>query len=609
MDKNYAIDLPVTDNKFIKLSNTQETSDITQLLLTELALSFPYSTIPVLLSLISIVALALASVDIVYILSWLVAVLAIHCGQWFFYRRLIRQKKINTNRNYALAHVLNAGSNIAYGSSLFLFAGLQAEAQMIHSFLLVGLGIIFITNAKGHSLFILTHILFVLAPIAYAWTPNSTVVPDALNSDTILFIIIIYAFVLIYVSVKNYKTFCSLINVKVELEKTTKKLHLTQKHAESAGVAKTRFLAAASHDLRQPIHSLTLFCSALNMKELDSKVRDIANHITIAVESLGFQLDAILDVSKLDAGIVPVNKNDINLAGMLARIHSDFSPLAEQKNLILHLDCPAQCSVFTDSNLFERMIRNLLSNAIKYTDTGEINIQIVTTEKNIFVNIIDTGIGIAEEEQEHIFEEFHQLHDAERDRRKHLGQFNSKNADRRKGLGLGLAIVRRHAKLLGIELKLNSQPRLGSIFTLKLQKGEQGIEAANSEVENDIHWSDLTVLVVDDEPEIRLGMKTVLEILECRVCVAESSEAAISLALTEKPDIALIDFRLSEYDNGLITIKRLRAIYPELPAIIISGDTDPQQLLQIQESGIELLHKPVLVESLKKAISNAYMPG
>jgi signal transduction histidine kinase/CheY-like chemotaxis protein len=494
-------------------------------------------------------------------------------------------------------------SSLCFNLSLVFLALLEPPLQIAQVLLLIAISSNGMSNPSGYWPLLLSHIVAVVTPLltmGFVYWDESPTAQYALVT-----LVACYIAGQVTARRRNHGVFYQQLQARMELESGNSQLRLELGAAKNDLTAKSKLFVAASHDLRQPIHSMTLCCSSLSMKPLDSKVRDIANHMTIAVETLNAQLDAILDVAKLDAGIVPVNKLDINLAGLLSRIYSDFLPLARAKELALQIDCPPECGVFTDSSLLERMLRNLLSNAIKYTDTGEVRIQVVTTDFHVFVNIIDTGIGIAKQDQEHIFEEYHQLNDSDRNRRKHLSQFNNKHADRRKGLGLGLSIVHRHAKLLASDLKLHSALRMGSTFSLKLVNSYRRGTTNKTVINDDRFWSTLTVLVVDDEIEIRQGTKILLQLLGCTVMDAESSEQALRLAVNQPPDIALVDFRLSDTDNGLIAIQKLRTRYPGLPAIIISGVSERSQCAQIEASGITLLPKPVLVESLKMTMISA----
>lgn len=369
------------------------------------------------------------------------------------------------------------------------------------------------------------------------------------------------------------------------------RLENTLARAEAAGNAKTRFLAAASHDLRQPIHALSLFSATLGMRNLDLRTTQIAQSIDAAVKALAYQLDALLDISKLDAGIVTANKTRFNLSDFLVRLRDEFATQAEDREIKLQLECPVNAIVNTDHALLERIIRNLIGNAINHNMDCTIQLVVDRSADHWELSVADTGRGIPREEQGKIFEEFYQLENPER--------------DRSKGLGLGLAIVQRLSELLELDMQFESETGWGTRFKLHLtadvaQPGTfNGVHTRRTSLEG------LSVLVVDDESAVRDGMKVLLEVLGCHVQIAGSTSAAISLATSHKPDLALVDLRLRDHDSGINTIDRLHHLYPGLPAIIISGDTAPDRLQQAKKAGIPVLSKPVLFEPLKDAISKA----
>jgi signal transduction histidine kinase len=368
-----------------------------------------------------------------------------------------------------------------------------------------------------------------------------------------------------------------------------RQLQAALEQAEAASRAKTRFLASASHDLRQPIHTVSLFGAALSMRPLDAESREIAQHMNTAVHVLAAQLDALLDISKLDAKVMRVEPVQIKLHDILQRLDEEFEPAARAKGLTLILDCPDDGFIETDQLLFERVIRNLLDNAIKYTDTGRVSVRVVNDGTDFGISIEDTGRGIPESEQTRVFEEFYQLDNPER--------------DRRRGLGLGLPIVRRLTELLKIDLDMDSAPGRGTRFSLRLPAVEPAPRAVVPAVPEPETPRDLQVLVVDDEAEVRLGMKKLLEGMDHRVTLADGTAQALDQARACKPDIVFSDLRLRGEDNGIETIRAIRTLYPAMPALLISGDIAPARLREAEAAGIPLLHKPVPVEALRQALA------
>jgi signal transduction histidine kinase/CheY-like chemotaxis protein len=369
-------------------------------------------------------------------------------------------------------------------------------------------------------------------------------------------------------------------------------LRLALDRAESANRAKTRFLASASHDLRQPLHTLAMFSAALQLRPLDQKSADIASNISTAMQDLTSELDSLLDISKLDAGIVQVNTAPLDLNQLLDNIRTLYLPVANENNLTLVVVTNALISVNSDRSLLERVIRNLVDNAIKYSEKGTIVVEahLDRQRRNVTISITDQGIGISTAEIDHVFDEFYQVDNPER--------------NRIKGLGLGLSIVRRLTNLLGIQLQCESVWGKGSIFRLTLPATvREPIRINPVSPERFSHLTGCKVLVLDDEPAVRASMDALLSEIGCDVETVADSEQAIAAATQRKPDILLADLRLQGLSNGIQTIKAIRLIHPNLPALLISGDTEPAQLTAANSAGIELLHKPVQLDLLAKTIA------
>ena len=375
---------------------------------------------------------------------------------------------------------------------------------------------------------------------------------------------------------------------------------LARRSAEDANRAKSRFLAAASHDVRQPLHALSLYSAALKVRAPDVAVSDIAGHINKALASLSTLVDSLLDISKLDAGAVRPGPRRVGLKLLIERIESDYRPVAREKGLDFRV-AAADILVNTDPVLLERLLRNLVDNAFKYTAAGSVDLAAEPCGPRARILVRDTGAGIPAAEREHIFEEFYQVGNPER--------------DRSQGLGLGLAIVRRLAQLLGLEVELESEPGRGSTFsvTMPCEPERRSVtrtpRVAVSPDSRALHGAQ--VLVVDDEPEVRTGMVALLEQLGCRVAAcsgyAEAERLLDQRAL--KVDVIVADFRLQQHENGIDTVRRLRVrLGKNVPALLVSGDTAPERLREAQASGLPLLHKPVPSDKLMETML-AVLPG
>jgi two-component system, sensor histidine kinase len=372
-----------------------------------------------------------------------------------------------------------------------------------------------------------------------------------------------------------------------------------QKAAEQASLDKSRFLAAASHDLRQPTHALNLFVGALRGVPMTEEGRDIVSHIEVLTDALDKLFAALLDISKLDAGIVEVHRHAFEINLILSRVCADFSRDASAKGLALKY-VPSRAVVNSDPVLVERIARNLISNAIRYTDRGKVIVGCRYREAGIAMQVWDTGAGIAPDQQELIFQEYYQVGNPER--------------NREKGLGLGLAIVRRLAKLLESSVTLRSVPKRGSCFELLLERADfSNFSPMSVEVNQiDVAQDSAFIVVIDDERAIRTGMSILLSSWGYEVMVAGSADEAITMLATkwQRPDLLICDFRLRGEETGVDAIYRLCTEYNDtIPAMLISGDITANFLSAEQSNELLVLHKPVSNTALKAAIVELITAG
>jgi len=365
---------------------------------------------------------------------------------------------------------------------------------------------------------------------------------------------------------------------------------------QQANQAKTRFLAAASHDLRQPLHALGLFFATLSDQVTSPRTRGLLARIDETLRSVGSMLTSILDISKLDAGIVKPQVESLRLDDLFTRLDQEFTPLALQNGNQLTVR-PTQLSLRTDPSLFERILRNLIANAVRYTHDGRILVSAHPGNGLVRCEVRDNGPGIAPQQQEAIFEEFYQVDNPER--------------DRSQGMGLGLAIVQRHAALLDHRLDLQSSIGQGACFSVS---APQASLAPNSpaEVHDDRQPADFSgkqVLLVDDDPIVVEGMSVLLEHWGCEVLRADSPRAAVDI-LTQTgavPDLLVTDYRLTDGATGKQVIDQVdQYAGAGVPAIIITGDTAPERLIEANQAGHPLLHKPVAPSKLRTTMRDIF---
>ncbi|VAW54266.1 hypothetical protein MNBD_GAMMA06-1317, partial [hydrothermal vent metagenome] len=364
--------------------------------------------------------------------------------------------------------------------------------------------------------------------------------------------------------------------------------------AERANASKSKFLAAASHDLRQPLHALSLFVGVLERRVSDPAAQSTIGSIKTSSRALENLLNALLDISRLDAGSLQPRVATFPLLPMLQRIVDTGRAAATDKGLRCRLFARGVL-VQSDPDMLERILSNLLSNAIRYTHRGGVLLSCRQQENQLHIGVWDTGIGIAEREFDNIFKEFYQLGNSER--------------DREKGIGLGLAIVDRLCRLLNHPLNIKSVPSRGSVFSIELPfvRNQQHRKQAPEIV---AHYSDdvagLCILVIDDEALIRQAISELLDSWGCLVMLAESEQQAVEqISAGRIPDIIVADYRLRDGKTGTEAIERL---YIEcgkrIPAAVITGDTAPDRLQAIEASGFPVLYKPVAPARLRALLSN-----
>lgn len=374
------------------------------------------------------------------------------------------------------------------------------------------------------------------------------------------------------------------------LKEETAKAVSAHREAVDANMAKSKFLAAASHDLRQPIHALGLFLAVLRNSRLDPEQRqvlDSARSVTLASQEM---LNTLLDFSRIEAGVVQAEVAPFTLQDLFFKLEKEFAPQADAKGLVYRTR-DTGAVVLSDQKLVELVMRNLVSNAIRYTNQGGVLVACRRHGRSYSIEVWDTGIGIASHQHEEIFREFHQLGNAER--------------DRRKGLGLGLAIAAGLVETLGLELTLSSVPGRGSVFRLRIPISAD--PPANAPVHRleaaDARLDGIHALVLEDDESVREGMRQLLQGFGCTCEAAETQEEAMRMALGHPPDILISDYRLRGSSTGVDSIHAIRErLGSEVPAILITGDTAPGRLRDAHASGVQLLHKPVNPSDLHRAI-------
>jgi two-component system, sensor histidine kinase len=415
-------------------------------------------------------------------------------------------------------------------------------------------------------------------------------------------LLVLYFAVLMNIGRSMHKQVLEALSLRFEnqelvqsLETSVKELDFARLEAEQSSRAKTRFLASASHDLRQPVHALRLFVAALARQvAIENDERGLIKKINRSMDSMSALLDTLLDVSKLDAGVVQPRIEKIDLEPLLLQIANEFAVEAEEKGLYFRV-VSARYVIESDPVLLGRVIRNLVSNAVRYTETGGILVGARPRGATTHIEVWDSGLGIPAENHDEIFQEFFQM--------------RQPSDDRQGGLGLGLAIVKRTCDLLGHTLELKSITGRGTRFSIVVPRASgrppSDLGAAMPMPNFEAFGEGYKVLLVEDDP---LSAEAMIELLQSWgfSCAHALTYDAIALALKElenAPSLIISDFRLPNSITGEVAVAHaFSEIGHKVPALIITGDTAPDRLQVLDGTGFPLLHKPVQPAQLRSVI-------
>jgi PAS domain S-box-containing protein len=364
----------------------------------------------------------------------------------------------------------------------------------------------------------------------------------------------------------------------------------TQREAEralaEANRAKSRFLAAASHDLRQPLQALNLLNGVAERESREgSLLRAVIERQRRALDSMTGLLNSLLDISKLDAGLIVPNIRHFAVDAIFARLRSDFEEQAKQKRIEFVIeDCRE--AAHTDPDLLQQVLLNLIGNAVRYTNVGHVTVTCARRGAKLVFEVNDTGTGIPSEEIGRIFGEFYQV---------------DRGARRPEGLGLGLSIVKRLATLLSYEVDVESHLGEGSVFRVTVPAGELPIEASAPEEQEPV-LAGKRVLVIDDEPAVAHATSLLLGLEGFEVDVASSEREAVAAAVERPPDVIVSDYHLRGGETGVVVVGAVRrALHTDVPVVLVTGDT-ARAIAEHNLKHAQLLTKPLRGDELLKAI-------
>jgi signal transduction histidine kinase/ActR/RegA family two-component response regulator len=529
--------------------------------------------------------------------TWLGAQALAQAHRFWIYRRYTRAELTTANaqswsRRYS-EYMAVAG--LVWGSSIFLFVHLDVPISL--ALTMCGLYGIAAGSVPGNAynppgVYLFLGLIFGLVMLRMALIGDPGHI--ALGIASILFVAIMVLFCRV-----QYRTLMDGFQIRFENADLLEQLTVQKKdaedaraRAEQANLAKSQFLAAASHDLRQPLHALGLFSASLQELKLDDNGREIVARIHNNIDALEQLFNALLDISKLDAGVVRPNLASVPVETLFMRLEDYFHGIAREKGLRLSF-APTRTYVRADPMLLERILSNLVANALRYTERGGVVIgcRRLGADRVLF-EVWDSGVGVAPRDQARIFDEFVQVGNPER--------------DRRKGLGLGLAIAQRTAALLDTRIELVSRPGRGTVFRFALPRAAPAVQPVpQPEPEALDAVAGLRVLVIDDEESIRDALSRLLGQWGAEIeAVPGPAEAEALFRSGRRFDVVLADFRLRHDKTGIEAIRAIRELQSPPPkACLVTGDVDVALIGAARAEGLPLLHKPMRPAQLRAVLN------
>jgi len=538
--------------------------------------------------------------NLVSIASWCSAVVLVQVYvQWLAYRYRHATDRETASRAWGKRLAMTSAlAGVVWGSAVFVLVGSDQSLT---------LALISACLAGRATISVITHAHFppalhaFAAPIFGLLALRYITLGGYDNAALGVMWIAVLGYLLLFVD-RQSRAVVAQIRLRYENEQLVEQLQQqnalaehARARAEEASRSKSLFFAAANHDLRQPLHSLGLFATALRNGSIDEPGRRLIDQILQCTESLEQLFDNLLDISRLDAGQVEVKREVVSVDAVFDRLRSTFAVPAQDKGLRLSIRrCNAM--LMTDATLLFRVLSNLVSNALRYTERGGIIVACRKRRGVACIEVWDSGVGIPAEQHERIFEEFYQL--------------NNPSRDRTRGLGLGLATVRRIARLLEHPLRLRSAAGRGSRFTIDVPIADPArIHTASATVEQKVPnlIRGKLIVVVDDEESVRLGMQSLLESWGCKCVTAADSATALSNMNGRAPDFIIADLRLAGSHTGIDVIRQLRGQLGEsIPAVLISGDTATEQLRKVSAAGLTMMHKPLKPVRLRALLNHEF---
>lgn len=543
-----------------------------------------------------VVLLAYGSVPIAWWCTWGLLTVAAECLRAHHAGNILKQDQLgNPEATHRLLIALAAGVGATVGLSALLFMPyMPLPNRALLMVILTAMPAAGVSVAVSSRQILAAYALLILVPAGLSWAllyPEHVLTAAGLTA--------LYWWFIISVAGDGEQLLRRSVAIRRErdrmlsdLERRNAEVRVAVAKAEQSSQARARVLAAASHDLRQPLHALSVYSAVLVANPAADSLPEVARNIDRLVRNLGGLLHGLLDLSRLSADQYVPDRQRISLDRLAAEVCNEYEAQAHEKQLRL-LRRLEHVRLLDDAVAIGRILRNLLDNAIKYTDSGEVTVATYLSGDAAVLVVEDTGKGIPPDEQSRIFEEFYQL--------------DNPGRDHGRGVGLGLAIVQRLCELIGAEIALTSRPGIGSQFRLAFHS--VAVDAAHrpaQAIPNSVHLLGKRVYIVDDEADILRAMRALLNSWGMEVETALSSPQANGLfGQTGSPDLLIVDLRLGDGEHGVSMANRLRRAHGDFPVLVVTGETGPEAVRLVNAAGYPMLQKPIIADVLHTAVCSA----
>ncbi|MFV2057163.1 MAG: ATP-binding protein [Thiohalomonadales bacterium] len=558
-----------------------------------------YGQLPTLLVVNVMAAVALVYglwdyVPLTHLLTWLMIIVTMVFScyvLWFRYLKFTRYKKSsnhthnNTSTWRLYFSVGSAAAGIFWGTAGVLFViPTYIPIQFFVLFILMGMGAGALMSLTITLSAFYLFLVPLLLPVSITLLFQNEAIYVALGICTLL-----YLSGLCYLAKFFHSALIDSIDLRIQNLDLSKKLYAQKEATKKANISKSTFLAAASHDLRQPLHALSLLHSILDDTIKDDCGKKVIQKINLSTNALESLFNSLLDISRLEAGVLQTNFSHFPLRKIFDKLESEFSTEINNRSQVLVFS-PCDTVLNSDAVLLELILRNFVANAIRYTPSGKILLHCEVSQDSLHIHVSDTGIGIEINQQQEVFQEFHQLNNPEK--------------DRNKGLGIGLTIVQKTAKLLEHPISLVSAPGQGSTFSITVPRGSssQALVDEARALNNDTSGIDGVIVLVDKDVQVRKSIHQLFESwgFECySAAFAEDIVDQIKVRNLRIQGI-IADYCLPESKTGIDAIQLLHDEFGnDIPAVLIIGVKDPDVLQHVISSNLPLLYKPIAPSKLR----------